>query len=66
VPAIGKQIEDTRDLEVVRWRFEELVRAGYPEFAARELSRRRDVDLELARELMRRSCPPHLAVRILV
>jgi hypothetical protein len=56
---------DDRDVEVESWRFEELVRAGYPEHAARELSRRTDVDLHLARELMRRNCPPELAVKIL-
>jgi hypothetical protein len=59
---VGEQNE--RD-EVVLWRYENLLRAGFREEHARELARRRDVDLHRATGLVRRGCPPDLAYRIL-
>jgi hypothetical protein len=56
---------ESPEREVIRWRYEELLRAGYPDAAALELSRRRDVDLHVACELLRKRCPPELAFRIL-
>ena len=66
MPATDEQHVDGSEREVVFWRFEEMLRAGYSQAAALELSRRRDVDLHLACDLLRRQCPPELAFRILV
>jgi hypothetical protein len=57
---------DLPEREVVRWRYEEMLRAGYPEAAAIELSRRRYVDLHVACDLLRKQCPAELAFRILL
>jgi hypothetical protein len=50
--------------EVRRWRFEELVRAGYDSEDAIELANHLDVDLHIAADLVRRGCPSSTAVRI--
>jgi hypothetical protein len=53
-------------LRVRRWRFEQLVEAGYAEQDASEIARNSAVDLERARRLVRcLGCPPELAARIL-
>ena len=49
---------------VRRWRFDELVRAGYDDEDAVELAFHLDVDLHLATNLVRRGCPSSTAVRI--
>jgi hypothetical protein len=49
---------------VRRWRFDELVRAGYEDEDAIELAFHLDVDLHLATNLVRRGCPSGTAVRI--
>lgn len=49
---------------VRRWRFDELVRAGYDDEDALELAFHLDVDLHLATSLVRRGCPSSTAVRI--
>jgi hypothetical protein len=49
---------------VRRWRFDELVRAGYENEDAIELAFHLDVDLHLATNLVRRGCPSSTAVRI--
>lgn len=51
---------------VRRWRLDELVRAGYDPADALVLSRNPDVDLHVATELLRRGCPPRIALRILI
>ncbi len=51
---------------VRHWRVEALIQAGYPPCDALVLSRRADVDLHLAIELLERGCPPETAVRILI
>ena len=50
--------------EVRRWRFEELVRAGYDVEDAIEIANHLDVDLHTATDLVRRGCPSSTAVRI--
>lgn len=55
----------TRD-PVVRWRFDELARAGYAPSSALVLSERLDVDLHTAVELLRNDCPEATALRILL
>jgi hypothetical protein len=55
----------TQDREVVAWRRDQLVRAGFPlPFAAR-LARDPRIDLHELIGLTERGCPPELAVRIL-
>jgi len=54
------------DGAVVRWRFDELVRAGYGWSAALNLAKRPDVDLHLAEKLVRTGCPQATALRILL
>jgi hypothetical protein len=51
---------------VRRWRLQALVRAGYPPSDALVLSRRDDVDLHFAVELLERGCRPEIAMRILL
>lgn len=50
---------------VERWRAQELERAGFDPEAAAELSRRSDVDLHAAVELLKKGCPPETALSIL-
>ena len=73
---IGLAILDTLDpndelteaeLDVVAWRFKQLVDHGYEIEAAMQIARARDVDLQLARTLTAElGCPPDLAARILL
>jgi hypothetical protein len=51
---------------VLGWRFEQLVQVGYEPRKARLLSRRLDVDLHQAIDLVRRGCPHELALSILL
>jgi hypothetical protein len=51
---------------VVRWRFDELARAGYALSSTVLLSERPDVDLHTAVELLRNGCPETTALRILL
>ena len=53
------------DVDVVRrWRFEELLRAGYTIPDALEVAFRTDIDLHWAASLVRRGCPSSTAARI--
>jgi hypothetical protein len=73
---IGLAILDTLDpnaeltqaeLDIVAWRFKQLVDHGYEIEAAMEIARATYVDLELARTLTTElGCPSELAVRILL
>jgi hypothetical protein len=59
-------LEDTENERILRWRAEELERAGYEPTAAVELAARTDVDLHLAVQLLERGCPSEIALRILL
>ncbi len=62
------QFEDLRideAAEVLAWRFDALCRSGFDLDAAAVLAANGEVDLHEAIELVRRGCPPELAVRIL-
>jgi hypothetical protein len=59
------QIEETEADRVVRWRTQELERAGYGPSAAAELAARNDVDLHRATALLESGCPVELALEIL-
>jgi hypothetical protein len=57
---------EQRDAEVVRWRFEELRRAGFQTEDALIVASALQIDLHLATKLLRRGCPPQTALRILL
>jgi len=65
VTAAQIQIEETEAARVIRWRAEELERAGYDADAAAELAARSDVDLHRATALLESGCPVELALQIL-
>jgi hypothetical protein len=52
--------------EVVQWRFDVLVRAGYDLGDADTLARHREVDLHMAAGLVRQGCPSGTAARIVL
>ncbi len=47
-----------------RWRFDELLRAGYDIADAADVALRTDIDLHWAISLVQRGCPSATAVRI--
>lgn len=51
---------------IVRWRSEELERAGYSPDGAAALAARLDIDLHEAIEIVKRGCPAEIALRILL
>ncbi|MGQ0433449.1 MAG: hypothetical protein ACT452_13685 [Microthrixaceae bacterium] len=57
---------ETEDERVFAWRFESLLRAGYPERLAHKLALRPQIDLHRAVALVRRGCPPETAAEILI
>jgi hypothetical protein len=57
---------ETEAERVMKWRREELERAGYDTSAARKLAERTYVDLHRAVELLRSGCPRETAVQILL
>ena len=59
------EIVETETERVERWRTSELMRVGFPGDDAVALAARLDVDLHEAIELVKRGCPPQLAIRIL-
>jgi hypothetical protein len=58
--------EDTDAGQIMRWRLEELERAGYDQTATLAIAADVDIDLHLAIDLLHRGCPPALAARILL
>jgi len=63
---LGGTIEASEDDVVRRWRFDQLVRAGYEDDDAIELAFYLDIDLHLLTSLVRRGCPSKTAVRIVL
>jgi hypothetical protein len=59
-------IDDTEAEAILRWRFDELVRAGYDVGSALMLASHVEIDLHAASALVRRGCPPDTALRILL
>jgi hypothetical protein len=51
--------------DVLRWRRDQLVAAGFEPRLAATVAKRRGYDLHALIELVERGCPPPLAVRIL-
>lgn len=60
------RLEETETTGLLRWRFMELLRAGYPSEDALVLATNSDVDLHAAADLVRRGCPPDTAKRIML
>jgi hypothetical protein len=56
---------DLVEIDVIRrWRFDELLRAGYDIADAADVALRTDIDLHWAISLVQRGCPSATAVRI--
>jgi len=67
--AANLDVEDEQAAEALRvrrWRFDQLVAAGYAAREASSMARDPGIDLDVARRLVQRlGCPPELAARIL-
>jgi hypothetical protein len=61
-----EMLADIEAEEVLRWRFDLLVRAGYEAGDAMVIATHVEVDLHLAEDLVRAGCPPTTAVQILL
>ena len=59
-------IDETEAELILRWRFDELVRAGYDVGSALLLASHVEIDLHSASALVRRGCPTETALRILL
>lgn len=59
-------IDETEAEMILRWRFDELVRAGYDIGSALLLASHVEIDLHDASALVRRGCPSETALRILI
>jgi hypothetical protein len=59
-------VDDTEDERVIRWRLEQLAKAGYSWACAMVIAANRDIDLHRAVGLLRQGCPAETAVRILL
>jgi hypothetical protein len=66
MPTVDTKLVESVEGEVLAWRAEELVRAGYDGDNALMLALERAVDLHSAVDLLRRGCPAELAVKILL
>lgn len=66
MPAISPPEARTETADVLRWRFTQLVQSGYRPADALALSRRADIDLHVAVQLLAAGCPSETAVRILL
>jgi hypothetical protein len=60
------EVTETEEERVLRWRLEQLDRAGYDAGTALLVASQHDVDLHAATDLVRRGCPPATALRILL
>jgi hypothetical protein len=61
-----EEIASPENEVVLRWRFEELMRAGFDAGSALILAGHAEVDLHAARRLVERGCAPDLALRIVL
>ena len=62
----SEQLDAPELEEVLRWRFDVLVRAGYDAGNAMILASHADVDLHEATNLVLSGCPPETALRIVL
>lgn len=63
---VETHIPEREDERVARWRFEQLLRAGYDETAALILADQHQIDLHLAVDLVANGCASDTALRILL
>jgi len=61
-----EELQSNHDEAVFRWRFQELLRAGYDAGSALILAGHEEVDLHAATRLVQRGCPPELALQIVL
>lgn len=61
-----EQLDETEAVEVLRWRFDVLLRVGFGLEQAAVLAANVEVDLHAAEDLLRRGCPAATAMRILL
>jgi hypothetical protein len=61
-----EELEETEAVEVLRWRFDVLIRAGFGIEEAAVLAANVEIDLHAAEDLIYRGCPSETALRILV
>jgi hypothetical protein len=59
-----RETVDRPEIDRIRWRFDQLLRAGYTIPDAAEVALRTEIDLHWATSLVRRGCPSSTAVRI--
>ncbi|MBA2741221.1 MAG: hypothetical protein H0U46_04335 [Actinobacteria bacterium] len=59
-------IDESEAEMILRWRFDELARAGYDVGTALLLASHVEIDLHEATALVRRGCPADTAIRILL
>lgn len=62
--AQSERVEAGDSDHVRRWRFDELLRAGYDIADAADVALRTDIDLHWAMSLVQRGCPSATAARI--
>lgn len=65
-PTASQRLDTPDASEVLRWRLDQLVDAGYDAESASSLADRGYVGLHVAVELVRNGCPPATALRILL
>lgn len=63
---LQQRLDRPEAAEVIRWRFDRLIGAGYDAENASILAGRIQIDLHAAVDLVQRGCPPETAVRILI
>ncbi len=59
-------VDQTEIERIERWRADELERAGYEPRSAGRLAVKHEIDLHSAIDLLKRGCPPDLALQILM
>ncbi len=61
-----EELDEADAVEVLRWRFDVLNRAGYDTDAAAILAAHVEIDLRAAEDLVSRGCPVDTALKILL
>jgi len=64
-PTELEQRDSSEEIQILDWRFEQLLRVGYERRQAHVLSHRVEVDLHQAVDLVLNGCSPELAFKIL-
>jgi hypothetical protein len=61
-----EQLEESEAVEVLRWRFDVLLRIGFDIEQAAVIAANVEIDLHAAEDLIRTGCPRDLALQILL